>query len=88
MPGVVEQHAAQHVDADRVQAGERLVEDEQLGLVHQRGGELHALLVAERELLDAVAGALGQAEALDPAVRGRVRILDPVQRGEVAQLRA
>ena len=66
--GVVGEHAAQHVDADRVEAGERLVEDEQLGVVHERGRELHALLVAERELLHAVARALGQPEPLDPAV--------------------
>ena len=81
--GVFGQHAAEHVDADRVEAGERLVEHEQLRLVHQRGGELDALLVAERELLDAVLGALGQAEALDPAVRGVLGRCDAVQRGEV-----
>ena len=68
-----DEHAAEHVDADRVEAGERLVEHEQLRVVHERGRELHALLVAERERLHAVAGALGEAEPLDPAVRRRPR---------------
>ena len=64
------QHAAEHVDADRVEAGERLVEHEQLRVVHERGGELHALLVAERERLDAVAGALARARAARSSGRG------------------
>ena len=70
--------------------GERLVEDEQLGLVHERGRELDALLVAERELLDAVVGALGQPEPLDPAVGGLAAASapTPVQRGEVDELGA
>ena len=55
--------------------------------MHQRGGELDALLVAERELLDAVAGAVGDAEALDPAVGGRLGAVDAVQRREVGELR-
>ena len=52
------QHAAHDVDADRVEAGERLVEHEHLRVVDERDAELDALLVAERERLDAVAGAL------------------------------
>ena len=48
--GVLGQHAGEHVDADGVEAGERLVEHEQLGVVHERGGELDALLVAERDV--------------------------------------
>ena len=53
--GQLAQHAAEHVDADRVEPGERLVEHEQLRPVHERDAELHALLVAERERLDAIA---------------------------------
>jgi hypothetical protein len=56
--------------------------------MHQRRGELHTLLVPERELLDAVAGTLGHAETLDP-VGGRVVGLagrQPVQPGEVLEL--
>jgi hypothetical protein len=50
-------------------ARERLVEHQQLRVVDERGAELHALLVAERERLDAVAGAVGDPEPLEPAVR-------------------
>ena len=86
--GVLAQDAAEDVDADGVEAGERLVEHQQLRVVHERGGELHALLVAERELLHPLAGALLQPEALDPAVgRGLgVRARDAVQPGEVDEL--
>ena len=48
------QHLDQDVGADRVETRERLVEDEDVGLVHERGGELHALLVPERQALDPV----------------------------------
>ena len=82
------QHAAQHVDADRVEAGERLVEHEQLGAVHERRAELHALLVAERQRLDAIAGTVGDPEPLEPARGGLGRRgpRQPVQRGEVGEL--
>jgi hypothetical protein len=56
--------------------------------VDERRRELHALLVAERELLDAVARPIGQAEPLDPRVgraAGGVRV-DPVQPREVDEL--
>ena len=84
----VEQHLGEHVDADGVEAGERLVEHQQLGVVDQRGRELHALLVAERELLDAVAGALGEAEPLDPAVgrRGASSVATPCSRAKYVEL--
>ena len=67
------QHAAEDVDADRVEPGERLVEHEQLGSVHERDAELDPLLVAERERLDAVPGALAEPEPLEPVVGGRAR---------------
>ena len=51
--------------ADRVEPGERLVEDQQIRVVHEGGGELHPLLVAEREP-DVVAAPVGDAEPLDP----------------------
>jgi hypothetical protein len=56
--------------------------------VHERGGELHALLVAQRELLDALLGVLGDAEALDPLARRVLRggLVAAVQLGEVAQV--
>ena len=71
--GLAAQHAREHVDPDRVEPRERLVEHEQVGLVHERGGELHPLLVAERQRLDPVAAALGDPERLErlPAARRR-----------------
>ena len=67
------EHLGERVHRDRVEAGERLVEDEQLGLVQQRGRELCALLVAVRELLHLRAGAILEAEPLEPASRPRAR---------------
>ena len=46
------QHVGQQVADDRIEAGERLVEDEQIRAMHERRRELHPLLVALRELLD------------------------------------
>ena len=82
------EHAAHHVDAGRVETGERLVEHEHLGVVHERDAELDALLVAERERLHLVAGALGEPEPLDPGVRRRVGVAgrEPVQPREVHEL--
>ena len=40
------EHACDRVDSRRVQPGQRLIEDEQLRVVHQRGRELDTLLVA------------------------------------------
>ena len=54
----------------------------------ERGRELDALLVAERELLDAIARPLGQPEPLDPAL-GRPRrggVVAPVQPREIDEL--
>ena len=86
--GVLGEHAAQHVDADRIQPRERLVEHQQLGLVHERRGELHPLLVAERELLDAVARRARSARAArSSAGRGARGVAStPCSRGEVGEL--
>ena len=75
-------------DADRVQAGERLVEDEQLRVVGERDGQLDPLLVAVRQLLELRLGAVGQAHPLQPATGRGVRVLavQPVLLGEVAEL--
>jgi len=43
----LQEDVGQGIDADRVQAAERLVEDQHLGHVHERGGQLHLLLVAQ-----------------------------------------
>src|SRR5450759_3927706 len=47
--GASPQPRTHRVDSDRVQAAERLVQDQQHGLVQQGRGHLDALLVAERE---------------------------------------
>ena len=44
--GLLLEDAAHHIDRDGVQAGERLVEHEQVGVVDQRRPQLDALLVA------------------------------------------
>ena len=44
--GLAPEDAREHVYPDRIEAGERLVEHEQVRLVHERSGELHPLLVA------------------------------------------
>ena len=90
LAALLEQRLGEGVDADRVEAGERLVEDEDLGPADERGGELDALLVAEGQLLHLVAPALAQAEPVDP-LGGRVGRLgraQPVQAGEVGDLLA
>jgi hypothetical protein len=46
------QHLRKRMHGKRVEACERLVEDEQLRLVQQRRRKLDALLVAVRELLE------------------------------------
>ena len=65
------EHLAHGVHAHRVQPGERLVQNKELRIVHQRGGKLHALLVAVREGLELLRGLVGDAQALGP-VPGRV----------------
>ena len=55
--------------ADRVHAGRRLVEQQQVGLVHQRGREHELLLHASREVLRLAVGELGEAHALEQRLR-------------------
>ena len=51
------EHVDHDIHRDRIESRERLVEDEHLGIVHESGRDLGALLVAERELLDVVSPA-------------------------------
>ena len=59
----------EHVDADRIEPGERLVEHQQLRLVHERGRQLHALLVPERERFDPSPRVPDHLERLEQAAR-------------------
>jgi hypothetical protein len=86
--GALFENLAHVVDAAWVEAGERLVQHQQLGVVHQGDGELGALLVAMREGVDPRVLAAGQAETADP-VRGRLLrgpVVHVMQRGEVPDL--
>jgi len=60
------EHPRQHVDADGIESAERLVEDERIRPVNERGRELDALLVPQRQRLGSVAPAFGDAEQLRP----------------------
>jgi hypothetical protein len=86
--GPVAQHVDHHLDGERVEARERLVEHQHLGLVHQGGGDLGALLVAEGELLELLAGAFAQAEPLEEPGRAAfgVGAAQAVQPAEVDDL--
>ena len=55
-------------DGERVETRERFVEDEQLGLVDQRGDQLHPLLVAVRQGVEPVPRPGRQAQPVEPHV--------------------
>ena len=77
-------------DAERVDGGRRLVEDEDVGRLHQRVGDAEALLHAPRVRLDPVVRAIGQADLLEDLVHGRLGLaaLQPVEARRVAQVLA
>lgn len=58
------------IGAHRIEPAEGLVEDEQLGVVYQRGGELGALLVAVGESLDPLVEAIAEPEPGEPGTCG------------------
>ena len=68
-------HHPELLDAGRVEAVRRLVEDQQLGVAEEGAGDTQPLAHTERVGLDAIVGAVEKADAiegaLDPAVRGR-----------------
>ena len=69
LAGPGDEDLAHDVDADGIQAAERLVEDERDRVVDERRGELHPLLVPQRELLHAVVCAVRHADLLHPVAR-------------------
>ena len=75
-------------EVDRVEPGERLVHEQDLGVVQDRGDELDLLLVALGQLLRAAVGVIRDAEAGQPGGRLACRALgrDAVQRREVDEL--
>ncbi len=86
--GPLGEYLAHDINAGRVQAGERLVEHEQLGFVDQSRCQLDALLVTERECLDFRLALVGQAQPLAPLERARpgLRGSQAVQPGQVLKL--
>ena len=87
-PGAVGEHRAHHVHRDGVEAGKRLVQDENVGVVDKRRGELDALLVAQGEVVELVAQALAETELLEQlgaALLGGFAV-DAVQLGQENKL--
>ncbi len=60
----------EELDRDGIETGEWFVQDEERGLVHHRGGELHALRHATREVLHVVPTAVAESELVEQALRG------------------
>ena len=75
-------HAFEHIGIDRVKAAERLVQEDQLGVVQDGRDQLDLLLVALGELFGEIAAVFGDPEPLEPAVGRRRRL----PRGHAAQL--
>ena len=69
-------------DAHRVQAGERLVQDEQLRVVEQHTREAETLLHAAGEGRDALVPDLPEPEALEQHPHPLTALANPVQPGE------
>ena len=82
------EHLRKGVDGDRVEAREGLVEDQQLRVVDEGGGQLDPLLVAEGQRLDLVLGPVDNAKSGQPGAGsgGRVGPIHPVEPAEVDQL--
>ena len=76
--------------AERVDRGGRLVEDEDVGRLHERVRDAEALLHAARVRLDAVVGAVGQADLFEDLVHRRLAFLalEAVEASRVAQVLA
>jgi hypothetical protein len=74
----------------RVQAGERLVEHDDLRIVHQGRGQLETLLHTARELVGAIAPPIFQTQLAEKRVRpaARVTTRQPVQPPEMGDLPA
>ena len=82
------EHACDDVDGERVESRERLVEDQHLRLVDERGSDLCALLVAQREGLHVVVEAFAEPQLLEQPTSavGGIRLRVSVEPGEVDDL--
>ena len=83
----LDEDVGEDVDRDRVEARERLVEDQRVGLVYERRRELDTLLVAEREGVDSIVSPLLHAEAsVQRSAAAAASPPDAVQAREVHEL--
>ena len=84
------QDVTHHVHRDRIESGERLVQHQDVRVVDEGSRELHALLVAEAELLDRITRPLGDSESLEPGGHPAAGHVGPqtVQLREVEELLA
>ena len=82
------EHLGHGGDPERVEAGEGLVEHQELRVVDQRRGELDALLVAVGQVLELGLGAIREPEPLQPgtAAGACVAPAEPVVLAEVGEL--
>src|SRR6185295_18500012 len=87
LPVLAEQIAEQLL-VDGIEAGEGLVEDQQVRLVEHGADELHLLLHALRQLLDFLLRPLGEVHPLEPAldVRQGPRALQAADLGQEEEL--
>ena len=84
----LEERLPEDRDVDGIEAGERLVHQQDLRIVEDRGDELDLLLVALRQLVGAPVGKVLDAEPVQPVARLAARPVrcHAVQRGEVREL--
>lgn len=73
---LLSKHLAHDVDGQRIEAGERFIQHEDVRVVHQRGGQLYPLLVAQAQLLYLVIPSARDAEPLGPGGDGGGRCGD------------
>ncbi len=80
--------AGHHVDGDRIQAGERLVEHEHIGPEDEGRGQLDPLLVAQAQGLQFGVAPVGEAEPVQPVQGGLpgFRARHAVQLTEIGEL--
>ncbi len=78
---VLRDDVGQEAHGERVEAGEGLVQHEQVGRVHHRRRQLHALRHAPRQRRDLVALALGEVELLEQGARASAALVavEPVE---------
>ena len=65
------QHVFDHLSVDRVQAAKRLVDDQNLRLVHQRGNDLRFLLHALAQLFYLLAPVRRQVKAFQVIIHAQ-----------------